>query len=245
MSKYTIFNKEDLSKKILDLLKVKDVKLEIEAEINKKIKELEEAMKSSIADTPKLAEICLGYSGGSNFRDFKFNLESISTQSRVITHYIDSLVGGRCLSDLGWEFTLNSVTFQDTILNHPEQAIIEQLTHVLHSDFERYIKKMGELNSTTKIKVNAFSLYVTPRIVANLTNLLYRLLKQDKYFVWMSYFNEFENEFMKVESKGDYVDDEDVSFLTFTFTDEALNLLNEALKTYIPKNQNDDDREFF
>lgn len=246
MSKYIVFNKQDLSNKILDLLKIKDKKFELEAEINKKIKELEEVMKSSIADTPNLAVICSEFSSGTSSLDFKFKSKSFSTQSQVIKHYIDSLVGGRCLNELGWEFTLNSTTFQDTILNYPVKATTEQLTHILHDVFVRYLKKVGELKSTTKIKLEAFSIYVTPRIVADITNLLYRLTNQDKYFVWLAYFDKFENEFFKVESKGEYVDDEDISLMTFTFTNEALNLLNEALKTYSPKNQdNDDDQEFF
>ena len=214
MSKYIVFNKQDLSNKILDLLKIKDQKFELEAEINKKIKELEEVMKSSIADTPNLAVICSEFSSGTSSLDFKFKSKSFSTQSQVIKHYIDSLVGGRCLNELGWEFTLNSTTFQDTILNYPVKATTEQLTHILHDVFNRYLKKVGELKSTTKI-------------------------------VWLAYFDKFENEFFKVESKGDYVDDEDISLMTFTFTDEALNLLNEAFKTYSPKNQdNDVDLEF-
>lgn len=245
MSKYIVFNKQDLSNKIFDLLKIKDKKFELEAEINKKIKELEEVMKSSIADTPNLAEICSEFSSSTRSLDFKFESKYCSTQSQVIKHHIDSLVGGRCLNELGWEFTLNSTTFQDTILNYPVTATIEQLTHILYDVFNRYLKKMGELKSTTKIKLEAFSIYVTPRIVADITNLLYRLTNQDKYFVWLAYFDKFENEFFKVESKGDYVDDEDISLMTFTFTDEALNLLNEAFKTYSPKNQdNDVDLEF-
>lgn len=243
MSKFIILTKENLINKIKDLLKVKDLRHKLEAEINQKITELDTVMKDSFADTPKLGEIFGGLSSESKDKEFSLRSQTISKQSQVINHYIGALVSEHCLNELGWEFNLSSETFQ-TILDQDQEKTIQQHLAILYNYFSRFISKNGEIKPITKIKIEAFPLYVTPHIVANLTNLLYRLTNQDKYFVWTNYFDKFENDFFKVETEHRYVDDEDITYFIFTFTDDALTKLNEAYKTFTPPESDEDDDEY-
>ncbi len=240
MSKFIIFNKASLINKIQDLLKVKELHSTLEAEINQKIADLEVSMKDCFTDTPKLAEIFGSYCSDRKEAKFSLRTPMVSKQSELIRHYVGALASERCLTDLGWEFDLSSETFQ-TILDQDQEKTIQQHLDVLHNSFGRFIEIIGEIKPTTKFKADAFPLYVTPHIVANLTNLLYRLTNQDKYFVWTGYFDHFENEFFKVTTEHASVEEEDVAYFTFTFTDVAVEKLNDALKKFSPPKTNDND----
>lgn len=240
MSKYIIINKASLISKIQALLEVKDLHHKLEAEINQKIADLEVVMADCFTDTPKLAEIFSNFNGGKKDIEFSLRTQTISKQSELINHYIGALASEQCLNVLGWQFKINSETFQK-ILDQDQQTTIQQHLDIFYNSFDRFVSKNGEIKSITKIKVEAFPLYATPHIVANLTNLLYRLTDQDQYFVWTGYFDQFENEFFKVESKHKSVDDEDTAYFTFSFTDLAVEKLNEALKTFRRPQANDDD----
>lgn len=240
MSKYIIFNKANLINKIQDLLKVKDLHHKLEAEINQKITDLEVVMKDCFTDTPKLTEVFTNFSCDRKEVEFSLRTRTISKQSELINHYIGALASEQCLNVLGWKFKLSNETFQ-TILDQEQEKTIQQHLNIFYNSFDRFISTIGEIKPITKIKVEAFPLYVTPHIVANLTNLLYRLTNQDQYFVWTYYFDQFENEFFKVESEHQIVDDEDAAYFTFTFTDLAVEELNKALKNFTPPKAVDDD----